>query len=284
LNSAPPTGRAIVFARLVWRGGSGSRVGTDHGIGAAASTHARGTQTPPLTLVVASLVSASAAVAGLDVWVAIAAAAAAVLSGAQLVRTEIVVPARTKLTLRSAVPVWVARATGQGIRSTAVQYKPGRWLTAAHAVPPDGAEPELRFARDDWVAARVVYRDDSVDLAVLDCPRAYPWMARLTLEVPEEGEMVRVIGWAASAEGGERAIRIALDYVVQSETDTEELVVTGPNPQLGFSGAPAVMLTSGRTLGVLVRFNPGRRAEPDLPAPLQEVYVAGVRSLPEQLR
>jgi hypothetical protein len=43
-----------------------------------------------------------------------------------------------------------------------------------------------------------------------------------------------------------------LDYIVQSETDAQELVITDPNPQLGFSGAPAVELTSGRTLGVLV--------------------------------
>ena len=238
----------------------------------------------PLTLVAASLVSAGAAIAGLDVWVAIAAAAAAVLSGAQVVRTEIVVPARTRATVRAAVPIRVVGASSQSIVSTALQYKPGRWLTAAHAVPPDASAAHLRLA-DDWAAASVIHRDDSADLAVLDCRDAHPWLARLTLEESDEGDTVRVIGWARGAErGAERYVRIALDYTLQSETDAGDLVVTGPNPQVGFSGAPALDVTSGRTLGVLVLFNAGQATAPHLPTPLQEVYIASVRRLPEQLR
>src|SRR5215207_999070 len=190
----------------------------------------------PLTLVAASLVSAGAAIAGLDVWVAIAAAAAAVLSGAQVVRTEIVVPARTRATVRAAVPIRVVGASSQSIVSTAVQYKPGRWLTAVHAVPPDAWAAHLRLA-DDWAAASVIHRDDSADLAVLDCRDAHPWLARLTLEESDEGDTVRVIGRARGAErGAERYVRIALDYTLQSERDAGDLVVAGPNPQAGFRG------------------------------------------------
>jgi hypothetical protein len=74
----------------------------------------------PLTLVIASLVSAGAAIAGLDVWVAIAAAAVAVLSAAQVMRTEVVVPARTRRTMRAAVPIRVSRDSDEPILSTAV--------------------------------------------------------------------------------------------------------------------------------------------------------------------
>jgi hypothetical protein len=246
----------------------------------------------PLTLVLASLVSAGAAVAGLDVWVAIVAAGAAVFSGAQVVRTEVVVPARTKATVRAAVPFQVHGEPKWG--GTAVQYKPGRWLTAAYAVPANPRHGHRRRAGGayvgphlllggDWAPTSVIYRDESTDLAVLDCPRAHPWLARLAVEEPEEGEIVRVIGWRAPGAVQPR-IRVALDYTIQSETDAGELVVTGPNPQLGFAGAPAVELTSGRTLGVLVRFHSKLLAEDQTAEPLQEVYVASVRNLPDHLR
>lgn len=108
--------------------------------------------------------------------------------------------------------------------------------------------------------------------------------------MPEAGAVVRIIGWVEGV-GSPRGygdahprLRIALDYTLQTETEAGDLVLTGPNPQAGFSGAPAVDVASGRTLGVLVLFNPGRHTEPFLPTPLQEVYVASARRLPEHLR
>ena len=48
---------------------------------------------------------------------------------------------------------------------------------------------------------------------------------------------MRVVGWTLGAE--HRRVRIALDYTLQSETDCDELVVTGPNPQPGMGGTGA---------------------------------------------
>jgi len=165
------------------------------------------------------------------------------------------------------------------LRGTAVQYKPGRWLTAAHLIKGVGPTMKLRLG-GAWVEASVVFRHETADLAVLECSTAHPWLASLMLDVPDEGDTVRVAGWTRS-KGSRRLIRVALDYVVQGESDGQELMVTGPNPQRGLGGGPAIEMRSGRTFGIFSKFSVSDAAAGSSePAPLQESYIACLRQLP----
>jgi hypothetical protein len=74
--------------------------------------------------------------------------------------------------------------------------------------------------------------------------------------MPEEGDAVGVAGWTSRFD--HRMLRLSLDYVAQTETDRQELMVTGPNPQWGFSGAPAIEMRSGKIFGIYSLFNEDR--------------------------
>src|SRR5215475_8083508 len=118
--------------------------------------HEARTQPAPLILIVASLVSAAAAIAGLNLWVAAAAGITTLLSGGQVIRTQVLVPVRVKAAQRAAVPVATAGDNAVSLRGTAVQYRPGRWLTAAHLIKGVGPTMKLRLG-GAWVEAGVIF-------------------------------------------------------------------------------------------------------------------------------
>lgn len=119
---------------------------------------ARG-QPAPLVLVAASLVSAATAIAGLNLWVAVVAGITTLLSGVQVIRTQVLVPMRVKTAQRAAVPV-VEQDHSFPLLGTAVQYKTGRWLTAAHVVRDTGPIVKLQLGTD-WAEARVIFRHET---------------------------------------------------------------------------------------------------------------------------
>jgi hypothetical protein len=104
-------------------------------------------QAAALVLIVASLVSATTAIAGRNLWVAVVAGITTLLSGAQVLRAQVLVPVRVKAAQRAAVPVG-PKDLSFPILGTAVQYKPGRrrHQGARHQhhqprlVPPDGPD------------------------------------------------------------------------------------------------------------------------------------------------
>jgi len=235
---------------------------------------ARG-QPAPLVLVAASLVSAASAIAGLNLWVAVVAGMTTVVSGVQVMGPHVLVPVRLNTAQRAAVPV-TEQGKSSPLCGTAVQYKPGRWLTAAHVVNDAGSIVQLRLDAG-WAEAKVIFRHETADLAVLECSSAHPWTASLMLDMPEEGDAVRVAGWTSRFD--HRMLRLSLDYVAQSETDRQELMVTGPNPQWGFGGAPAIEMRSGKIFGIYSLFNEDRNHVGEGPRPLQESYIACIRQL-----
>ncbi len=223
-------------------------------------------------LVASSIVSAIAAIAGLDAWVSFVAAVAALISGGQVIHRDVVVPLRiTRITDATAV---VRSSTENGGTGTAVQIRSGLWLTSAY-LPTDAGYQLL--LEGEWRSAQIIHRDEDTGLLLLRCTHRVRQVARaLTANMPSQGDPVTVIGWTT---GALHSIRIRLDYLAQATTSDRQLVMTGPNPQHGFGGAPAVVPSSGRVCGLVTGFNPGPSA-PDYVAPLGEVYVSGLAASP----
>ncbi|GGN23688.1 hypothetical protein GCM10011609_76660 [Lentzea pudingi] len=229
-----------------------------------------------MTLVVASIVSAIAAAASLKIWVAVAASIAAVITGSRLLFTDLVVPLRVGVVGRATVRLTVKRespGSDEFLYGSAVQISAGRWLTAAHMVTGDD-QPRLRLGAE-FVDSRVVHRDEENDIAVLETDGVWRWRAKLLWLAPDAGEKLIITGLARV---GNRAHRISLEYTAQGIIDESELVLTGPAPAIGFSGAPAVDSRTGRVVGVTIRRSEGEFTH------LSLTHVRMLSVLPDSLR
>jgi Trypsin-like peptidase domain len=234
-----------------------------------------------ITLVLASVGSAFAAVAGLPHWVPVVAAIAAVLSGTQVVWNELVIPMRIR-SAENATHYLVSRSDDQQPwrRGTAFQIAPNRWVTAQHIIR-DCNEILLRMEGGD-LPARVLYQNADTDLAVLAVNNKWAWQANITRSVPDSGDRIKIIGWTHVGDGP--SLRIAFDYLVQGQGEGNMIALTGPDPQLGFSGGPAIEMRSGRVVGILSKFGRGRDRGAYGPQPVTVIFLRPISDIPEEYR
>ncbi|MFC8075041.1 serine protease [Streptomyces sp. NPDC057307] len=229
---------------------------------------------PALTLVLVSIISAAAAIFGLQNWVAIAAAVAAVLSGAQVINRSAVIPWRMKSANNAVARVYEESSEVSKRLGSAVQITPRRWVTAAHAVTrrplrrqdhrdPAPAEEvslmelslKLRLG-NTFSRARVIYRHEELDLAVMESDNDWPWLARISMDLPEPGTSAKVVGWTDDGDHG-TDIRLMQDCTVQGSTEDSLIVLVGAAAPWGFSGAAVIDISTGRVFGIAFASRPG---------------------------
>lgn len=203
-----------------------------------------------IVLVAMSITSATAAVAGFKVSVAIAAAVAAVVSGGRILYTDFVLTLRKSATEKATVRIFTSRdGKTSGRYGSAVHIGKRQWLTAAHVV----AVTSNAILRIDGrlVEGRVIFQDNDNDLAVVAAAEDYEWRARIGRFEPEPGDKVLITGWPEVTHI-EQAHRVTFEYVTQGTTATSRIALTGPAPPAGFSGAPAMDSRTGRLIGLAV--------------------------------
>ena len=240
----------------------------------------------PIILVLASLVSACAAVAGLKSWVSVGAAVAAVMSGGRLLRNELIVPLRIRstenATLRIISGPWNDRSE-PWTRGTAFQIGPHRWVTARHVI--NGSDEIYVVLKGENTAAQVLYEDEDTDLAVLSVSSEWAWQAKAARSAPDFGDKIKIIGWTSPPEPYRPALRIAFDYLVQGQGEADMIALTGPDPQLGFSGAPAIEMRSGRVVGILSEFQPaGEEKYRGAPKSVPIIFARHISNIPAKYR
>jgi Trypsin-like peptidase domain len=240
----------------------------------------------PIILVLASLVSACAAVAGLKSWISVGAAVAAVMSGGQVLRNELIVPLRIRsvenATLRIVSGPWNDRSE-RWTRGTAFQIASNHWVTAWHVI--GGADEIYVKLKGENTAAQVLYKDEDTDLAVLSVSSEWAWQAKAAHSVPDFGDKIKVIGWTSPSNPYQPALRIGFDYLVQGQSDADMIALTGPDPQLGFSGAPAIEMRSGRVVGILNSFYSGEEEKySGAPKRVPIVFARPISDIPAEYR
>ncbi|MEU0426144.1 serine protease [Streptomyces canus] len=239
---------------------------------------------PAITLVLVSFISTLVAILGLQTWVAIAAVAAVVVSGSQVLKKEVLIPWRIKAADNSVVRVWAQAEQGGGFTASAVQIAPRRWATAAHVVVRDSVELKLG---DTWIQSRVIYRDEDLDLAVLAVDHDWPWLARISTDLPDPGSRIQVTGWTEGRrdkENRDRGLRAVQDYTVQGPVEESLIVLAGAVPPRGFSGAAVTEIDSGKVVAVLFNFLRGdSSASAGLPR-LDEVHATPLSCIPVEYR
>jgi Trypsin-like peptidase domain len=240
----------------------------------------------PITLVLASLVSACAAVAGLTSWVSVGAAVAAVMSGGQVLRNELIVPLRIRsaenATLKIISGPWSNRPE-PWTSGTAFQIASNRWVTARHVI--NGGDEIYVKLKGENTVAQVLYEDEDTDLAVLSVSGEWAWQAKVARSVPDFGDKIKIIGWATPSDPHRPVLRIAFDYLVQGQGENDRIALTGPDPQLGFSGAPAIEMRSGRVVGILSSFYPAREEQySDAPKSIPIIFARPISDIPAEYR
>ncbi len=235
-----------------------------------------------ITLVLVSIVSALVAILGLQSWVAIAAVVAAVVSGSQVVRKDVLIPWRVKSVDNSVARIFTREARAGARLGSAVQIAPRRWVTAAHVVAATGTELKLG---DTWIQTRLIYRDEDLDLAVLTVDRDWPWMSRVSADLPSPGSRVKVTGWTEGRrdkENRDRGLRAVQDYTVQGPVEESLIVLAGAIPPRGFSGAAVTDVETGKVVGVLFNFRPGEKDfHAGLPR-MDEVHATPLSCIPSE--
>jgi hypothetical protein len=241
-----------------------------------------------IILVLASVISACAAIAGLSSWVTAAAAVTAALSGGQVLRNELIVPMRTRSAENATLRV-ISRgsqhAWGVG---AAFQIAANRWVTAQHIIA--GSEEILLKTSEGDAPARILYQNPDADIAVLSVDTGCAWRASIARSRPVSGDQVKAVGWAQASDG--TWWPITLDYLVQGEAEGSTIALTGAShPQVGFTGAPVIDTRSGRVVGILSRFSSrgpdsSRYRDKGLanPDPVAVIFVTPISKIPAEYR
>lgn len=228
-----------------------------------------------LVVVLAGTISAVAAIAGLTLWVSIAAAVAAILGGLRVLQTELLVPFRLEAVQRATVQIAVKKSDGSLALGTAVHLGDRHWLTAAHLLE-DGRELLLKMLSEN-VSGAVGNMHLGVDLAVVTVDRDWPWRGIAARADPDAGDRVKAIGWTIGRPGRKGRL-ISLDFTVDGFAEDSTIVLRDSFPPTGFSGAPVVELRTGCVIGVV-----SSRAEGEFEH-LNETYVGPVTRIPSKYR
>lgn len=239
-----------------------------------------------LILMTASVISAIAAAIGLTEWVPIMAAITAVISGLSLLRSNVVVPARTRMAEdATAQLLWGAASfmldgeTQYLYTGTCFQIAPGRWMAAADLAQDEDFDVLVRVrVADQWHDAEIVHIDIEKNLAVLMTAAEVSGVAKLARSLPAPGTRITVVGWAGTARD-DSPTRATIEYVVQAPVSKNSIVLTGPTaPPRGFGSAPAIDISTGRVVG-LVGGAPPRKRNAHRADTLNVVYVVPLSGL-----
>lgn len=199
-----------------------------------------------VVLVVAGIVAALTPLVGWNQWASWAALLITVLSGARILRTELVVPARKK-TLDRATRLCYG-LDGEAWRGgTAVQVAAGVWITAAAVATEQGTEVRL-FDRGN-LPARTAYSSRATNIAILLTSRDWSPHVKATWREPEAGEALIAVGWTVASTLRPR--QLTLGYVVEEIRLPHGIPLAGPLPPPGFMGAPVFDPRRGRVVGLL---------------------------------
>ncbi|MFE6895189.1 trypsin-like peptidase domain-containing protein [Streptomyces sp. NPDC057694] len=201
----------------------------------------------PVVLVATSMVAAVTAIVGLTVWVAVAAAVTAAVSGWQVLRSELVVPFRIRRAENATAMVLDGEADLLA-RGSAFQIASGRWITAAHLVR---NRPRLTLRVGGASSScRVLHLDPEwwgLEVLAADFDDVRP--AAATRSVSGIGDTLKIIGWDHEADP---AVKHTYEYVLSGQAENNLALLAGPTPQPGFGGGPAIDSKTGRVIGVLV--------------------------------
>ncbi|WP_160502360.1 trypsin-like peptidase domain-containing protein [Streptomyces sp. BA2] len=199
-----------------------------------------------VVLVVAGILAGLTPLVGWNEWASWAALLITVLSGARILRAELVVPARKK-TLDRATRLCYGLEGEAWRGGTAVQVSAGVWITAATVATEQGTEVRL-FDRGN-VPARTAYSSQEANIAILHTPSVWSPHVKATWREPEAGEAVVAVGWTLTQALTPR--QLTLEYVVEEIRLPLGIPLAGPLPPPGFIGAPVFDPRRGRVIGLL---------------------------------
>jgi hypothetical protein len=129
--------------------------------------------------------------------------------------------------------------------------------------------------------AHILWQNSDIDLAVLSVDSGWAWRASITRSIPDFGDRIKIIGWTRT--GLRSALRLALDYLVQGQGEASQIALTGPDPQLGFSGGPAINMRNGKVVGIMNSFAcGGQEAYPGAPESVSVIFVRSISDIPEE--
>ncbi|WP_031487116.1 trypsin-like peptidase domain-containing protein [Streptomyces bicolor] len=203
----------------------------------------------PLVLVCAGVFAGLAPLLGLDSWVSPAAAAVALLSGVNVIRSDVLAPARARGVARAVHPLHTG-VEGSAFRpvANALQIAAGVWVAPAHVLHEGGG---YQVVLPDGAALRLrpLHREAGQDLAVFGSDTDWPWTARPQWSPPEPGERITVVGWLLGS--AVATVQAATDLTAQESQAPGLVTMLGPAPPAGSSGSALIAARTGRVIGVL---------------------------------
>ncbi|MFE6160493.1 trypsin-like peptidase domain-containing protein [Streptomyces sp. NPDC056486] len=205
----------------------------------------------PLTLVAAGVIAGLAPLLRLDTWVSPAAAVVAVLSGINVIRSEVLAPARSRAVARAVRPLHVgADEEGSTYRpaANALQIAAGVWVAPAHVLY-EGGHYQVVLPDGAAVVLRPLHRHGDHDIAVFGSGVDWPWTARPQWGPPEPGERITMVGWLVGSSVA--TVRAATDLTAQESQTAGMITMIGPAPPAGSSGSALIAAHSGRVIGIL---------------------------------
>ncbi|SDP74282.1 Trypsin-like peptidase domain-containing protein [Streptomyces sp. cf386] len=203
----------------------------------------------PLVLVSAGVFAGLAPLLGLDAWVPPAAAAVALLSGVNVIRSDVLAPARARAVARAVRPLHTG-AEGSAFRpaANALQIAAGLWIAPAHVLR-DGGEYQVVLPDGATVGLRPLHREGGHDIAVFGSNTDWPWTARPQWSPPEPGERITVVGWLVGS--AVATTQAATELTAQESQAPGMVTMIGPAPPSGSSGSALIAARTGRVIGVL---------------------------------
>lgn len=243
--------------------------------------------TGPLALVATSVVAGLAPLLHLDTWVAPAAAVVAVLSGINVIRSDVLAPARSGAVARAVRPLYVGvneDADTYRPAANALQIAPGVWAAPAHVLNLDsGSRCRVVLPGGAVVALRPLHHDSEHDIAVFASGADWPWRARPHWGPPAPGERITMVGWLVGS--SVTTVRAATDLTAQESHTPGRITMIGPAPPAGSSGSALIATRTGRVVGILTGVGALDRRQ-DVPAAGDTGIVIGVllATLPARFR
>jgi hypothetical protein len=237
----------------------------------------------PLILVTAGVFAGLAPVLGLDTWVSPAAAVIAVLSGANVLRADVLAPMRARTVSRAVRPFLSGPENGP-FRSTAnaLQIGKGVWVAPAHVTHELGAY-RVKLPDGGTLELSLAHLSTDHDIAVFHSSAGWPWVAKPQWDMPEPGDRATLVGWLVG--GAVSTVQASLDLTVQESQEPGLVTMLGPAPPPGSSGSAVIATRTGRAVGILTGVGALDRRR-DVPDAGSTGIVLGVRLavIPDRFR
>ncbi|MFI8992688.1 hypothetical protein [Streptomyces sp. NPDC053542] len=237
----------------------------------------------PIVLVTAGVFAGLAPLVGLSFWVSPAAALIAMLSGARVLLSDIIAPARARTAARAVRPLHTSGEDGAFRRvANILQIGAGVWVAPAYLAQ-HGTRYRVGLPSDESVVLSLRCCNDSQTIAVFHSSADWPWVAKPQESVPEPGDRARVVGWLVG--GAISAMQAAVDCTVQESQAPELITMLGPTPPPGSAGSAVILARTGRVVGILTGVGPLDRQQ-RIPASGNTGIVLGasLTALPPQCR